>query len=111
MFALQTVQVDDHATMELDLFRLQYCAGAQSNAESSNDLFKDAYVGPGSSFLVRQLEAGKPYTFRVCGRADGASTWSPWSVPVVWATNLHRHGQYCIAGGEYSSFFEAMYLG
>lgn len=93
LFALQTVPSDDHATMDLDVFRLQFCPGALSSSDLADDLFTDAYTGLNNSYVVRQLEAGKPYTFRVCGRADGASSWSPWSVPVVWATNLQRHGQ------------------
>lgn len=81
--------------MELDVFRLQYCKGAVRISTSQNGddrQFVDAYEGPNTSFVIRQLESGAPYTFRVCGRTDGASIWSPWGAHVVWSTSLPRHG-------------------
>jgi len=80
--------------MDLDEFRLQFCPGAVSNPDPCDDgQFTDAYVGTNSSYVVRQLEPNQKYTFRVCGRAEGAITWSPWSVPIIWSTTLHRHGK------------------
>jgi hypothetical protein len=86
-------QSEEHALTDLEEFRLQFCPGVMRNADSSEYPFIDAYVGPNNSFVVRQLERGKPYTFRVSGRGDETTAWSPWSTPVVWSTTLSRHGK------------------
>lgn len=76
-------------------FRLQFVSGELKPADfnRSDIQYKDAYVGNATSFTVRNLTPLKSYTFRVCGRAEEAETWSPWSIPQSAITTLPHHGR------------------
>lgn len=46
------------------------------------------FLGPETQYLVRELQAYQPYSFKVCCKFEGSSEWSPWSLPQVFVTNL-----------------------
>ena len=84
--------------MDLNEFRLQFAKGDMKNIDSDPDMcFHDAYIGSATSYNVRNLSPMTTYTFRVCGRADGAELWSPWSISHTSATTLAHHGEYVMA--------------
>ena len=59
--------------------------------------FVEAYQGPNTCHVVRHLEPTVTYTFRVCGRAEGASIWSPWSVTQEGSTGMLHYGKQSIS--------------
>ena len=61
--------------------------------ESEDAVFVEAYQGPNTHHVVRHLQPTTTYTFRVCGRAEGASIWSPWSVTQEGTTTMLHYGQ------------------
>jgi len=79
------------------MYRLQLCRGKVSALDSeSTTSFTDVYEGPSTSHLVTNLEHNVEYSLRVggqCYSGSGAGAcWSPWSLPVTWATKLPRRG-------------------
>ena len=94
--------------MDLSEFRLQYCYGSvkqvslssegDDNESDDSKTFQDAYQGPLTSVVVRHLRPSASYTFRVCGRAEGAHAWSPWSVPCVAMTSIPPYGECWVSG-------------
>ncbi|KAK7493342.1 hypothetical protein BaRGS_00015468 [Batillaria attramentaria] len=86
---------------DLTEFMLQYARGKPASNDDSRLLFHTAYEGPSTSFTVRNLRTNTPYSFRVRGRVDRNSAWSPWSLPLVKSTSIPHH-QWSDAGEEYS---------
>jgi len=81
------------------MYRLQFCRGKVSALDSeSTTSFTDVYEGPSTSHLVTNLEHNVEYSLRVSGQCYSGSgagvCWSPWSLPVTWATTLPRRGSY-----------------
>lgn len=88
---VQWAEVDDPG-LDLDGFRLQYCVGTVHGFGDHEEVeFTTAYEGPLTSHVVRHLQPGVHYSFRVAGRAAGAQSWSPWSIPVSATTALPHH--------------------
>ena len=79
--------------LDLSEFWLQYCYGAVSiNDNQDRHVFHDAYQGSNCSHVIRHLQPCQSYTLRVCGRAEGAGVWSPWSIPQVAMSSLPPYG-------------------
>ena len=83
--------MEDEQSLDLDEFLLEYSSGVIRSHDDDNARFFAAYQGPATLHVVRHLIAARSYTFRVCGRVEGAPTWSPWSVPVTSLTSVPHH--------------------
>ena len=87
-------QVEEENSLDLAEYRLQYCYGYIKKNDGDNvQTFQDAYQGPNTLFTMRHLRPEATYTFRVCGRTEGAEMWSPWSIPCSGATKLPHYGE------------------
>ena len=93
MIQLIYFQIEEESALDLSEFKLQYiCGEVKATNTDPNIKFTDTYTGSSTSFTVRHLKPMTSYTFRVCGRADGAEIWSPWSIPCTSVTSLPHHG-------------------
>lgn len=86
---------------DLGEFLLQFACGQAEGPEDTKLLFHKAYEGPSTSFTVRGLHIKTVYSFRVCGRTDRQSLWSPWSLPHIGSTSIPHH-QWNEGGEAYS---------
>lgn len=86
---------------DLGEFMLQYACGKSSGHDDTRLLFHTVYEGPSTSFTVKNLHTNTPYSFRVRGRVDKNSVWSPWSLPHVRSTSISHH-QWGDVGEAYS---------
>ncbi|KAG5889281.1 hypothetical protein JTB14_007043 [Gonioctena quinquepunctata] len=85
----KNVEIEERMT-DIQEFRLQRAFGNVVEDKHLLVNFKDCYRGLDTQFLVKDLLAGQPYSFRVCCKFEGTTEWSPWSLPQVASTSL-RH--------------------
>lgn len=79
---------------DMSEFMLQYTSGQLSGNDNSRLLFHTAYEGPATSYTVKNLRMNAHYTFRVCGRVDKNSHWSPWSVCQTAVNTILHHSEF-----------------
>ncbi|VEN48941.1 unnamed protein product [Callosobruchus maculatus] len=83
----QIVENEERMT-DIQDFRLQRAFGDVIKDKHLIVNFNDCYKGPESQYLVRDLQPGQPYSFRVSCKFEGIAEWSSWSLPQVFCTNL-----------------------
>ncbi|XP_023020995.2 cytokine receptor-like factor 3 [Leptinotarsa decemlineata] len=83
----RNVEIEERMT-DIQEFRLQRAFGDVVKDKHLVANFKDCYKGLDTQFLVKDLLARQPYSFRVCCKFEGTSEWSPWSLPQVSSTSL-----------------------
>ncbi|RZC37834.1 cytokine receptor-like factor 3 [Asbolus verrucosus] len=79
---------NDERWIDIQEFRLQRAFGDVTVEKHLTANFSDCFVGLDTQFLVKELQANQPYSFRVCCKFEGSNEWSPWSLPQVTVTTI-----------------------
>ncbi|KAJ3628362.1 hypothetical protein MTP99_015672 [Tenebrio molitor] len=79
---------NDERCVDIQEFRLQRAFGDVNAEKHLMANFSDCYIGLESQFLVKDLQANQPYSFRVCCKFEGSNEWTPWSLPQVTVTTI-----------------------
>lgn len=87
------IQLESEKPVDVQSFLLQIAVGSypaikQSNSEAR---YRDAYSGPETSYMIRDLCPNQQYTLRVCCKTEDGK-WSAWSLPHVAVTNIKPYG-------------------
>ncbi|CAH1985574.1 unnamed protein product [Acanthoscelides obtectus] len=83
----QIVENDERMT-DIQEFKLQRAFGDVTKDLHLIVNFNDCYKGPETQHLVKDLQPGQPYSFRVACKFEGIAEWSAWSLPQVSSTRL-----------------------